>query len=67
VTVVDREAVAGEGDPAFDEAFRSLLGAWHHYEVIRALGAPSDEVAAAGRALQRARAEVASRRKPLSR
>ena len=53
----------GDGSPeAFDEAFKTLLRTWHHYEVLRALGAPQDTVTAAQGALERARGEVVRRR-----
>jgi len=53
----------GDGSPeAFDEAFKTLLRTWHHYEVLRALGAPQDTVSAAQGALERARGEVVRQR-----
>ena len=48
---------------AFDEALKAMLRAWHDYEVLKALGAPGDTVSAAHGALQRARGEVARRRR----
>jgi len=58
----------GDGAPeAFDEAFKALLRTWHHYEVLRALGAPGDTVHAAQGALEKARREVVrSRLMPMS-
>ena len=53
----------GDGAPeAFDEAFKTLLRTWHHYEVLRALGAPQDTVSAAHGALERARRDVVRHR-----
>ena len=48
---------------AIDEAFKALLRAWHDYEVLKALGAPLGAVSVAQGALQRARGEVARRRR----
>ena len=59
--------ITGANGADFDEAFRSLLRAWHDYEVSKALGASLDELATARGTLQRARAEVARRRQMLSR
>jgi len=44
-----------------------LLRTWHHYEVLRALGAPGDTVHAAQGALEKARSDVVrSRLMPMS-
>ena len=61
------QAITGVNGAEFDEAFRSLLGAWHDYEVSKALGAPLDDIAQARGTLHKARAEVARRRTMLSR
>jgi hypothetical protein len=59
--------ITGANGAEFDEAFRSLLRAWHDYEVSKALGASLDDIATARGTLHRARSEVARRRQMLSR
>lgn len=55
--------LVGDGTrEAFDEACKALLRTWHHYEVLRALGAPGEAVSAAQGALERARGAVARSR-----
>lgn len=61
-TLATRPQVGDGAREAFDEAFKTLLRTWHHYEVLRALGAPQDTVSAAQGALERARGEVVRRR-----
>jgi len=66
-TLANRPPVGDATPRAFDEAFRTLLRTWHHYEVLRALGAPGDTVHAAQGALEKARSDVVrSRLMPMS-
>ncbi len=68
MTVFAPDLASLESTPQDDliDAVWTLLRTWHHYEVLKGLGAPVHEVAEAFGALQQARTDLMRRRHSLS-